>query len=216
MCGFALLLTGREASAQICLGRPSVDMARVNVAVRADRRLSGSGIGIGITGGAERMFAGVSATQLQFTDVDASARSVAAYMGWSVVPSVETLYICPLLQFTYGRGPDDILRNRHNDRSAIAGLGGLAMSGQIALTNGLSLIPYVNGGALLQQSRLVRNGTVRKSSELGGTASAGLSLLIQQAFAIQASARVPIGFSDDEFVYSLGVTMGFLRRSADR
>lgn len=206
----ALLVFGSHtASAQICLGRPSQATWSANASVRADRRDGASGFGVGASAGADRAFGGVSASRLRYAELDANVTAVAAAAGWSVVPSISTLYVCPILQAAYGRGPNDDATN--TTRSSLSGLAGLAVAGQIAVTSRVSLIPNVSAGVLLQRSSQSTDGASSAGSDIGGTVSGGVSILLNQRLSIQPAVRVPVGFTDREPVYSLGVTIGFRR-----
>lgn len=210
LCVTALIVLGStNASAQICLGRPSLNATSVNAGVRADRRDGAGGFGVGLAAGAERAFGGVSASRLRYRELDASVSALAAYVGWSVVPAISTLYICPLLQGAYGRGPNDDATN--TTRSSLSGLAGLAVAGQIAVTSRVSLIPNVSAGVLYQRSSQTTDGASSAGSDIGGSVSGGVSVLLNQRLSVQPAVRVPVGFTDREPVFSLGVTIGFRR-----
>jgi hypothetical protein len=204
-----IVLGSNAAGAQICLGRPSLAAWSANTSVRADRREGASGFGIGASAGADRAFGGVSASRLRYAELDANVTAVAASAGWSVVPSISTLYVCPILQAAYGRGPNDEATN--TTRSSLSALAGLAVAGQIAVTSRVSLIPNVSAGVLVQRSSQSTDGASSAGSDIGGTVSGGVSVLLNQRLAIQPTVRVPVGFTDREPVYSLGVTIGFRR-----
>lgn len=202
-----IVLGSRAAAAQICLGRPSLATWAANTSVRADRRDGASGFGIGASAGADRAFGSVSASRLRYAELDANVTAVAASAGWSVVPSISTLYVCPILQAAYGRGPNDEATN--TTRSSLSALAGLAVAGQIAVTSRVSLIPNVSAGVLVQRSSQKTDEVSSAGSDIGGTVSGGVSVLLNQRIAVQPAVRLPVGFSDREPVYSLGVTVGF-------
>jgi hypothetical protein len=202
-----IVLGSKAAAAQICLGRPSLATWSANTSVRADRRDGASGFGLGASAGSDRAFGGVSASRLRYAELDANVTAVAASAGWSVVPSISTLYVCPILQAAYGRGPNNEATN--TTRSSLSALAGLAVAGQIAVTSRVSLIPNVSAGVLVQRSSQRTDEVSSAGSDIGGTVSGGVSVLLNQRIAVQPAVRIPIGFSDREPVYSLGVTVGF-------
>jgi len=208
--------TVADASAQVCLGRPSLNVVSVNAGVRLDRRQNATGVGAAVAVGTDRAFGGFSASRLRYTEFDASASAFAAHVGWSVPPSIPTLFICPILQGAYGRGPNDNSAPSATRRSSLSALAGLAIAGQIALHSKLSLIPNVTGGVLYQRSTRTINATSAAASDVGsdfgGTVSAGVSLLLNDGIAIQPAVRLPIGFDDRDPVFSIGLTFGLGRR----
>lgn len=196
-----------EGSAQVCLGRPSLNIARANVGVRVDWRDGATGVAAAGVTGADRAFVGMSASRLRYAELDANVTAIAASAGWSVVPSISTLYVCPILQAAYGRGPNDDATN--TTRSSLSALAGLAVAGQIAVTSRVSLVPNVSAGVLVQRSSQRTDEVSSAGSDIGGTVSGGVSVLLNQRIAVQPAVRLPVGFSDREPVYSLGVTVGF-------
>ncbi len=183
----------------------------MSVGVRIDRREGATGVGAGFTTGADRVFGGLSASRLRYREFDTDVNAVAGYVGWSVIPAVETLYICPLVQGAYGRGPNDASTTPNTARTALSALIGLAVAGQIAVTGNVSLIPNVSGGLLAQQSTETRGTVTSSGSDFGGSISGGISVLLRQTVSIQPAVRLPIGFTDKDPVFSLGVTLGFRR-----
>ncbi len=207
------LLGAGRADAQVCLGRPSLNVAAVNAGLRLDRRDGATGFGAGVSAGADRAFAGLAVSNLRYRELDASASSVSAYAGWSVPPSIATLFICPLIQVGYGRGPNEDSTTYTVQRSSQSALAGLAVAGQIALSNTVSIIPNVTAGVLLQRSTRTGNGASESGGDLGATISGGLSVLLTDRLAIQSAVRLPVGFGDKDPVYSLGVIAGFRKRT---
>lgn len=206
-------VTPSDLPAQICLGRLRLDVARLNAGVRVDQRKRGTGLGASLSGGADRAFGGVALSRLHYSEFDAQASALSAYVGWSVVPAIETLFICPLVQGSYGRGPNTVTGATQTTRTSWSGLVGLAVAGQIALTSSMSLIPNVTGGIVVQQSKETGTTSGRSGSDLGGTIGAGIAVLLRDRWAIQPAARVPVGFTDRTPAYSLGVTIGLRTES---
>lgn len=212
LTGLALsIVITQEAAAQICLGRPSLNVHRANATVRVDRREGATGFGAGLAAGSDRAFGTLAASRLRYAELNAAATSMSASAGWSVPPAIPTLFICPLVQASYGRGPDEDSTTYTVRRTALTASAGLAIAGQIAVTSAISLIPNVTAGILLQRSTRTSGDRSASGSDLGGTVSAGLSLLLSEIVAIQPAVRLPVGFTDRDPVYSLGVSVGLLR-----
>jgi len=208
-------LASHTAHAQVCLGRPSLDVYRASATARVDSRDGATGFGAGASAGRDRAFGTLSASRLRYAELNAAATSVAVGAGWSVPPSIPTLFICPVVQVSYGRGPNEDSTTFAVQRASYTALAGLAVAGQIAVASAVSIIPNASAGVLLQRSTRTVRGTSASGSDLGGTVSAGLSLLLTDALAIQPAVRMPVGFTDRDPVYSLAITLG-LRRAATR
>jgi hypothetical protein len=211
----ALVLAAAPVSlkSQVCAGRPSLPTAPVNLGVDASFTDGATGVGASLGLGNDAGFVIPTVGYVSYSDADASSMVVGATGGLSVKPATNSsLRVCPIAQVTYAYGPNEDTGIGRLTTNQLGAMGGLAIGGVAKVSPGFAVIPNAFGGVLHQRSTFKLGSDSETISDTGGAIGGGVSLLFNDIFAIVPSITVPVGFETSDPVFSIGVSIGFLRR----
>jgi hypothetical protein len=212
----ALLTLPAAASAQLCLGAPSLAVSRLNLNGGAEFADGVKAFGGGLTVGGSRGFVSAGAARLSYDDLDVGATAVTGSAGLSFAPAPQSaVQVCPLVSTTIGIGPDGAVSDGFDlydiTTRTLSVAGGVAIGGAVEVSPGLRVVPHVS--LAVQYLRLTLSDDVDSftDSDTGGALGGGISLLLGDVFAIRPAVSVPLGFEGSDPVFSLGFTVGFRR-----
>jgi hypothetical protein len=207
------LVTASVASAQVCVGRPSLTVAPVHLAV-----------GTGFTDGAKRVdadvgfgnanaFANLGAGLIDYDNVDESATALRARGGLSYkAAGRSTVTVCPLVELSYAMGPN-VQSNAGTVKTRQLGVaGGFAVGGVVDVNPGFAVVPNAFAAIVHSQVKTTLRDDSDSVGETGGSVGGGLTLLFNRVFAIVPSIAIPVGFDNSDPTFSIGVVIGFRGR----
>lgn len=209
----ALLLAIHSTGAQVCVGRPSLTVAPVNLGVTAGftdgaKRVDGD-LGFGNAGA----FGSVGVGLIDYDRTDENATAITARGGLSYkAAGRSTVTVCPLVELNYGLGPNVRTSAGTAKVTQLSVSGGFAVGGVVDVNPGFAVVPNAFAAVVHSTVRTKLQGTSDSNSETGGSIGGGLSLLFNRVFAIVPSLSIPIGFDSTDPTFSLGVVIGFSGR----
>ncbi len=199
-----------QASAQVCLGRPSFKVAPTNVSLSVDFTNGARSINGSLGFGNDRAFGAAGASYVSYSDFNASAVAFSGAAGASIPASKASgVRICPIAQLTYVNGPNEESVLGTLRIKSFGLLGGIAVGSPVAVSPGFAVIPNARAGVLYRHSSASFTGDFGSSSETGGLLSAGVSLLFGTNFTFEPSISIPVGFKTNDPIFSFGVTVAF-------
>jgi hypothetical protein len=210
---FVGALVPSMASAQVCVGRPDLTIAPINAGASVDFTDGGKAYGVNLGFGSEVAFGQIGLGLQKFDDFDESATALGLGGGLIIRPSVSSkMKLCPMVQGTFGFGPnsDSVLGDVKTSFQSI--LAGVALGGPVDVNPGFKLIPNAFAGVLYQRVKVTLDDEGESVDDTGGAIGGGVSLLFNDTFAIIPSVSIPVGFDSNDPVYTIGFSIGFKRR----
>jgi hypothetical protein len=201
------------AEAQACLGLASLASAPTNVTVSA---LFGDGAK-GIDGrfgfGSSIAFGGISASIVDFDDVDGTAKTIGGDVGLSyLVGTAKKMSFCPVGSLSYTMYPDIEFLGESSSSNDVTGTAGLALGGTVSTSSAISLIPFASVRAAYTRFSVDIAGESESDSETYGLLSGGVSLALNSSVLIRPVITIPFGLDGSDPTYGIGVSFALGRR----
>lgn len=213
LIALATVLAAPLADAQVCVGRPSLAVAPVHLAVGAGFTQGAKRVDADLGFGNAMAFGSVGAGLVDYDDVSENATALTARGGLSYkAAGRSTVTVCPLVELNYALGPN-LRTNAGTARTTqVSVSGGFAIGGVVDVNPGFAVVPNAFAALVHSNVKTTLRGESRSSGETGGSLGGGLSLLFNRVFAIVPGVAIPVGFDSSDPTFSIGVVIGFRGR----
>lgn len=197
-----------NAGAQVCVGTPSYAVGKMRAGLGIGRTDRASEIGAELaTGHASGGFVRGAVAAYNYEGSDAGSSSFGIGAGYAVdMNPKKTMQFCPLVGYTYSRGPD---AGNFTLRSHALSVGG-SIGGSAAINPKADALPFFTAQLVHDRDnvRLPAGSTVVSENSYG-LWTAGVGLVFNKTFTIQPAISRQFNFDNPVTLYSLGFTINF-------
>ncbi len=197
-----------NAGAQVCVGTPSYAVGKMRAGLDVGHADGASRIGAEFaTGHASGGFLRGSVASYDFSGIDASSSAFGIGAGYAVdMNPQKTVQFCPLVGYTYMRGPDvGNLTVRTHELSV-----GGSIGGSTTISPKVDALPFFSAVLVRDRANLHTPSNPNISAvDTYGVWSAGVGLVFSRTFTLQPAISRAFNHGDAATMYSLGFTVNF-------
>lgn len=207
--GVALLsAVSLNAGAQVCTGNPSYGVGRFRAGLGLGKTDHASQIAAELaTGHATGGFIRGSVASYDYEGTDAGSSSFGVNAGYAIDMNPQrTVQFCPLVGYTYSRGPDG---GNFTVRDHALSVGG-SIGGSATVNPTVDALPFFSAVLVRDRSNFHSPGIVEGHAVNNyGVWTAGVGLAFNRTFTIQPAISRPFNIDNPATLYSIGLAINF-------
>ncbi len=197
-----------NAGAQVCVGTPSYAVGKMRAGLDVGRTDGASQIGAEFAmGHAAGGFVRGSVTAHDYEGTDASSSSFGIGAGYAVdMNPKKTAQFCPLVGYTYSRGPDGGNLTLRGHALSVGG----SIGGSTTINPMVDALPFFSAVLVHARANMHTPSTPHVFAEnTYGVWSAGVGLVFSRTFTLQPAISRAFNIDNAATMYSLGFTVNF-------
>jgi hypothetical protein len=206
----SLPLASSTLQAQSCLGYPSFSANHLQMNAGASFSSDFEQFGANFVSGSNTIFAGLGVGGTRNTGSNSSLEARGLLGSQVPVGQSARWQICPVLNASYGTGPDDLALPGNDVTTAGAGFG-LALGGELSRSETLAIVPSFQLG--FQYERINIEGLGGETlTDTYGTVGVGVGFVFSNQLSLRPSVTIPTREGSNEPIFGISVALNYGRR----